>query len=331
MEKINRKGKFSAPARFDEPMSGHTTFKVGGKADVWVRPGKDIFPDYSARLLESAQEEGIPVFILGAGANIVVSDNGIRGIVLDTGSYRSIGKREERTPQVKDALGKENIEEIKAHLKKSFFSVPVLAGTSVDSLSSRLAGRGLSGLEFLAGMPGSVGGAVWMNARCYEKSVSDILLETEILDEKFRKLLIPACITDFSYKKSPFQSRKVLILSARFAVQFRDSSDIKSEIRSYRRDREDKGHYRFPSAGSAFKNNRDFGESTGMIIDKLGLRGFSAGGARIAPWHGNIIINTGGATAADIKTLMNEVTWRVKAERGFDLESEIIFVGDWGE
>jgi len=151
MEKINRQVRSPVSYRCDEPMSIHTTFKLGGRADVWVRPPLEMFPEYSARLLRAASEEGIPVFILGAGANIVVSDKGIRGIVLDTGSYLGIGKREEKH---KDG-----------EQRRSMFSVLVLAGTSVEALCSRLADMGLSGVEFLSGMPGSVGGAVWMNAR----------------------------------------------------------------------------------------------------------------------------------------------------------------------
>jgi UDP-N-acetylmuramate dehydrogenase len=314
IEKINREGRFSPAIRFDEPMSGHSTFKVGGKADAWIRPGKSIFPDYAARLLKTAEEEGVPVFVLGAGANIVVSDKGIRGIVLDTGAFRGgIGKKEK----------------IESPSGEKYFSVPVQSGTAVDALVSRLAEKGLSGMEFLAGMPGSVGGAVWMNARCYEKSVSDVLLETEILDENHERQKIPFRAEDFSYKKSPFQGGKSLILSARFALRCRDASDIRAEMAAFRKDRVDKGHYRYPSAGSAFKNNRDFGDPTGKIIDQLGLRGLSKGGAQIAPWHGNIIINTGNAAASDIRALMDEAATRVKKERGFDLESEILFVGDW--
>ena len=315
MEKINHGGKSPFSLRYDEPMSRHTTFNVGGKADVWVRPGKDIFPDYAARLIKAAGEEGIPVFILGAGANVVVSDKGIRGIVLDTGAFRGIGKREELdVPPAEGAAVS--------------FSVSVLSGTSIDGLCSRLADRGLSGMEFLAGMPGSAGGAVWMNARCYEKSISDRLIETEILDENFQREIIPYKSEDFSYKKSPFQNRKVLILSARFSVYFRNTLEIRRENALSRHDRTEKGHYRYPSAGSVFKNNHDFGDSTGRIIDNLGLKGLSSGGAQVAPWHGNIIINTGKATAADIKTLMNEVAKRVREARGFELESEIIFVGE---
>ena len=335
IEKINARGELDSTRksplsiRYDEPMSRHTTFKVGGKADVWVRPGKEIFPGYAARLFKTARAEGIPVFVLGAGANIVVGDRGIRGIVLDTGAFRGIGKREDRTPPNSSPTERTDFENLKAQRNRAFFSVVVLSGTSVDGLSSRLAERGLSGLELLAGLPGSVGGALWMNARCYEKSVSDVLIETEILDEECRRQKVPYKAEDFSYKKSPFQNRKVLILSARFAVEFRESPDIHKEIATYRMDRDDKGHYRFPSAGSAFKNNEKFGGPTGKIIDKLGLRGLSIGGAQIASWHGNFIINTGNATASDIRILMDEVTRRVKKEHGFELEPEVLFVGDW--
>ena len=325
MEKINTGKKYPLSLRYDEPMSLHTTFKVGGMADVWVRPGKEAFPGYAARLLAAAGKEGIPVFVLGAGANIVVSDRGIRGIVLDTGAFRGIGKREARYPS------SEPIAEVPSPGRgSSLFSISVLSGTSVDGLTARLAVRGLSGLEFLSGMPGSVGGAVWMNARCYEKSVSDVLIETEFLDENCQRQKIRSSTEDFGYKKSPFQGRQTLILSARFAVQFREEADIYSEMASYRKDRTDKGHYRFPSAGSAFRNNHDFGAPTGKIIDQAGLRGLSIGGAQVAPWHGNIIINTGDATASDIRRLVDEVARQVKEARGFELETEILFVGEWG-
>jgi UDP-N-acetylmuramate dehydrogenase len=321
IEKINREGQFSGVLCYDEPMSRHTTFKVGGKADAWVRPEKETFPIYAAKLLEAAGEEGVPVFILGGGANIVVGDSGIRGIVLDTGAWQGSPNKLALDKPVKS-------EEGRLSPTSSALSVRLLSGAPVDSTVDQLAAEGVSGLEFLAGMPGSVGGAIWMNARCYERSVSDALIETEILDEDCRKQVIPFRPEDFSYKKSPFQGRKVLILSGRFAVGRREPVKISDEMAVYRRDRVEKGHYRFPSAGSAFKNNRDFGEPTGRIIDQLGLRGLKVGGAQVAPWHGNIIINTGGATAADIKLLAAEVAKRVKEERGFDLESEILFIGE---
>ncbi|MDR2376334.1 MAG: UDP-N-acetylmuramate dehydrogenase [Treponema sp.] len=294
--------------RFDEPMAAHTTFKVGGPADLWLRPGGELFSLFTGLLLSRAGEAGFPVFILGGGANLVVSDRGIRGIVLDTGDWTGIEQ---------EAGG-----------------LYVKSGTSIDEITEYAARQGLSGLEFLAGLPGTLGGAVWMNARCYEKSVSDILGETEILvvngktAERRRVSRYPG---DFSYKRSPFQGQDKLILGARLSVSRGDPEKIRREMTEYREDRERKGHYRYPSAGSVFKNNRDFGSSTGQIIEELGLRGLHLGGARIAPWHGNIIINTGNAGAADIRSLADLVAARAKAERGLELEREILFVGDWEE
>ena len=319
IKKINAKTPFSGSLKFREPMSRHTTFKTGGPADLLVRPAKTVFPVWAAALLEAAEQEGIPVFTMGKGANLLVSDKGIRGIVLDTGSWKGAEKEEKESG--------------KWGMVNGTLSVKALSGTTVDRLCDWLARRNLAGLEFLAGMPGSIGGAVWMNARCYEKSVNDVLVETEILDESRRTLTVPYCPEDFSYKKSPFQNRKILILSARFSVrpgvQSTDISEIRKEMANHRRDRKEKGHYRFPCAGSAFKNNHSFGEPTGKIIDDLGLRGFSKGGATIAPWHGNLIINTGGAHSSDIRSLMEETAKKVREARGFELEPEIIFVGEW--
>ena len=310
IKKLNAKNSFSGSIKFDEQMSKHTTFKTGGPADLWVRPAKPVFVNWTASLLRLAGAEGIQVFVLGKGANLLVSDRGIRGIVLDTGSWKGF----EEKLETQDS---------------GFFSVKALSGNSVDRLVDRLAAKNLSGLEFLAGMPGSVGGAVWMNARCYEKSVSDVLIETEILDENFAVISVPFHQNDFSYKKSPFQNRKVLILSACFRLESRAASGIRKEIAEHRLDRKEKGHYRFPSAGSAFKNNHAFGEPTGKIIADMGLRGLRVGGAAISPWHGNFIINTGSASSSDIRSLMDEVCRRVKEARGFELESEIIFAGEW--
>jgi UDP-N-acetylmuramate dehydrogenase len=168
-----------------------------------------------------------------------------------------------------------------------------------------------------------------MNARCYDRSLSDILIEAEILDESLDRVRVVPGPGDFAYKKSPFQNREVLILSGTFALEPRPGEEIRREAAEHRRDRESKGHYRVPSAGSIFKNNRDHGKPAGMLIDEAGLRGFRIGGAQVAPWHGNIIVNTGGAAAGDIRALVEEVAARVKAATGFTLEPEIIFAGDW--
>jgi UDP-N-acetylmuramate dehydrogenase len=295
--------------RYNEPMAEFTTFKVGGSADCWLSPYGEDFPQFAASLLCMASSAGIPVFILGGGANIVVSDNGIRGIVLDTSSWR----------------GKTLTEE----------GLVFRSGTSIDEAVDCAVGDSLSGLEFLSGMPGTIGGAVYMNARCYDREIADVVVWTEILDftecanggkPEIRR--VKADRADFGYKRSPFQGKDCLILSSCFRMQHENKDNILNEMRKNRRDRKEKGHYLFPCAGSAFKNNRDFGKPTGQIIDELGLKGFSVGGAQIAPFHGNIVINTGGATSAQISALINEVSEKVKTATGFVLEPEILFIGE---
>ncbi|MDR2482006.1 MAG: UDP-N-acetylmuramate dehydrogenase [Treponema sp.] len=316
IEKINTASGFQGEVRYDEPMAAHTTFRAGGPADCWVRPRREGFPEYASALLGAARSGGVPVFILGAGANIVVADRGIRGVVLDTGGWTGffpggLGERERTCGSMEPP------------------NVFFLAGTPVDAALEAAAEAGLSGLEFLAGMPGSIGGAVWMNARCYGRSIADCLTAAEILDETGNRIAVPCAPEDFSYKKSPFQERDVLILGARFVLSGGRTEAIRGEMAAHRQDREAKGHYRFPSAGSVFKNNRAWGKPTGRIIDELGLRGLSLGGAAVAEWHGNIIINRGNACAGDIRALTDTVAARVRAALGITLEPEIRFVGEW--
>jgi UDP-N-acetylmuramate dehydrogenase len=295
--------------RYNEPMAEHCTFKVGGPADCWIRPSGAGFPAFAAALIAAARTENTPFFFLGGGANILVADAGIRGIVIDTSGWTGeTGHRQ-----------KEGILEFRA-------------GTSLESAAEIAAGAGLSGMEFLAGMPGSIGGAVWMNARCYGREIADVLCETEVVDFSTHKpepQRLPANRSEFGYKFSPFQKRDVLILSAAFQLTPGDKDKIRSEMEAHRADRTAKGHYRHPSAGSVFKNNPAFGKPSGQIIDELGLCGLRKGGAQVAPWHGNMIINAGGASASDIRALIDEVAERVKAKTGFTLEPEVLFIGNW--
>jgi len=292
--------------RRDEPMSGHTTFKVGGPADFFVRPHGDAFLNFSASLISRLRDAGAPVFILGGGANIVVCDKGIRGVVLDTGAWKG-----------GSVTGQ-------GFVFKS--------GTSMEEAVECAAASCLSGLEFLAGMPGTVGGGVWMNARCYGSEIADVLEWAEVIDFADGEPAVKRIATekaDFGYKRSPFHGKDQLILSACFKLKTGNKDDIRNEMEKNRKDRVEKGHYLFPCAGSAFKNNRDFGKPTGLIIDELGLKGFQIGGAQIAPFHGNFIINTGGARASDIRAVMEYAAARVKTATGFVLEPEILFVGEW--
>ena len=301
--------------REDAPMKEHTTFKVGGPADFLLRPSGEGFASFCVNILNRCRIEKIPVFILGGGANIVVSDNGIRGIVFDMGAWKG-----------------ENIQPLCENKNEIIFK----SGTGIDEAVDAACAVGLSGLEFLAGMPGTIGGAVWMNARCYEREIADVLSWVEIIscDKVTESGYVIKRVENkdgagFAYKQSPFQKMDCIILNASFKLEKGDKEKMLIKTAEFRKDREKKGHYLFPSAGSAFKNNRNFGKPTGQIIDELGLKSSQIGGAQIAPFHGNIVINTGNATASDIRSLMNEIAIKVKEKTNFTLEPEILFIGEW--
>ncbi len=296
LEKINIEGFIA----FDEPMSLHTTFGIGGKADIFVRPST---PADVAAVLKAAK--GLPLFILGGGANILVSDKGIRGVTLDMSAITGCS--------------------VEGDILRS------LAGTAMNAAAEFALEKNLSGLEFIYGMPGSVGGSVWMNARCYGTSVSDVLESVEVIGSDGIMRREPVDLRLFDYKKSPYQSGGAIITAASFRLRPGTHEAIRDAMTSNREDRKAKGHLLAPCAGSVFKNNRTFGEPTGKIIDTLGLRGFSIGGASIAPFHANIFINTGNASAQDVRRLVAYVQEEVLKRRGFRLEPEILFVGEWEE
>ncbi|MCL2441978.1 MAG: FAD-binding protein [Treponema sp.] len=332
IEKCLESNPCEVDIRYNESMKEHTTFKVGGTADCWISPHGEGFQSFCIDLLNRTYTEKIPVFILGGGANIVVSDDGIRGIVLNMNTWNG-----------------ESVWTLCAEEDEIIFK----SGTSIDEAADRAVAAGLSGLEFLAGMPGTIGGAVWMNARCYGSEIADFLSWAEVVTNEECGVTSVECGVfneeclvrneelkngefsvkrvfnrgeGFGYKKSPFQSMDCLILSAAFKLKKGDKDKMLVKMEKNREDRNAKGHYDFPCAGSAFLNNREFGKPTGQIIDELGLKGFKKGGAQIAPFHGNIVINTGNATAADIRGLMDEVAKKVKAATGFILEPEILFI-----
>jgi len=301
---------------FNEPLKDHTTFKVGGPADCLLSPKSDGFRNFCLNILNTCRAQNVPVFILGAGANIVVSDKGIRGITLDMSGWKN---------------GNGNL-----YFNKG--EIIFKSGTNIDEAVNTLCAAGFSGLEFFAGMPGTIGGAVWMNARCYEREIADVLGWAEIIncDHELKSSYaihkIEKNAEDFAYKQSPFQKMDCVIVNASFKLKKcnkEEKEKMLDNIKKYREDREKKGHYRFPSAGSVFKNNRDFGKPTGQIIDELGLKGRQVGGAQIAPFHGNIIINTGNASANDIRALVDETALEVKKKTGLILEPEILFAGEW--
>ena len=213
------------------------------------------------------------------------------------------------------------------------------AGESVAALVSFAEREGLSGLEEFAGLPGTVGGAVYMNARCFDREMSDVAAKITWLEwttqdapqaqdgaGAFRAKSAVFAPSDWDYKKSPFTGTGRVVLSAEFIVQKGDKASIAQKAAAFIQERKDKGHYKAPCAGSVFKNNRAFGRPTGKIIDELGLKGERRGGAQIAPFHGNIIINAGGASSADVRALVDLCKARAKEKFGIELEEEIVLV-----
>jgi len=299
-QKINNTG---ACVLTDEPMARHTTFHIGGPADLYVavRTASEF-----GRVTTLLKTSGVPVFILGGGANLLVSDKGIRGAVVDVEG-------------LSDA-------------RLSGASVVAQAGIPIDRLAEEYLARGLADMENFYGMPGTLGGAIFMNARCYESDMAEVVQGFSLLTDEGGVEYFGNDPSLWSYKRSPFQEGGIYagryIVSARLKTSPGQPERIAATMRARRQDRMAKGHYRFPSAGSMFKNNRAFGKPTGAIIDCLGLRGMRIGDAQVAPWHGNLFINRGAATAGDMVRLINTVRDKVMQAYGFRLEPEVVFVGE---
>ncbi|MDR2601696.1 MAG: UDP-N-acetylmuramate dehydrogenase [Spirochaetaceae bacterium] len=297
--------------RENEPLAERSTFKIGGAARFYAAPPGRNFVNDAILCRNYAREKDVPFFVLGGASNLCISDGGIRGVVLDSASLSLIS--------VKESGG-------------TTAAVNAQAGALNDAVAIFAQEHGLKGLEFLRGLPGSAGGAVFMNARCFEKSISDVLISVEYINEKDEICVIRRDCAGWGYKKSPFQGREAIILSASFAaekaVNEKERLEIKALCDAYYAARKEKGHFRHPSAGSVFKNNRAFGKSSGAIVEELNMRGKRAGGALIAPWHGNFIINAGGASCRDVMTLVDAVKDEALKRLGFALEEEIIFAGE---
>ncbi len=306
LRKILEKSNIDAEIAYDEPLSSHCSFRIGGPADVFARPRS---AGALAGLLALARERGIPAAILGGGANVLVGDRGVRGLVVCTSLLGGIRVGPDGQTLSADA------------------------GAAVTALVARARDEGLSGLEFAAGLPGSVGGAVYMNARCYEREFADLLESVEYLSPD----LVPGRITiareEWEYKRTPFMPGGALAgatitgASFRLAPGLRDA--MTARMRELEADRREKGHFDYPCAGSLFKNDRAFGRPTGKILDELGFRGRRVGGAMVSPKHANIFVNAGGASAADMRALIAEAQTAAREAYGFELVPEVVFLGDF--
>jgi UDP-N-acetylmuramate dehydrogenase len=296
IRKINIRGDL----REQWPLKDYTSFRIGGNADIFAEPDDE---EDLISLIRQLRELELPWFILGGGANVLISDRGVRSVVI--------------------SMARLDTMELKGNLLR------LAAGMSVSDGCAYAADKGLKGLEFIYAMPGSVGGALWMNARCYGSEIAAVLKGAEILNEDLEREYLPFQAEEWEYKKSPFQKRKCIILSADFHLEPGIPAELWKRMKEIRTDREEKGHFRAPCGGSTFKNNRDFGAPSGKLIEEAGLKGLSIGGAAVSSWHGNILINRDHATAGEMDRLIRLVQERVLEKTGFLLEPEVLKIGDW--
>jgi len=292
-------GDAGVPLRAGEPMSRHTTFRIGGPAEYFACP-KDR--EELERLLAACRTDRRPWFILGKGSNLLVGDRGIPGITV-----------------AMEGLSKIEVEGE---------TIRAESGATLTAVCKAARDAGLAGLEFAYGIPGQVGGGVYMNAGAYGGEIKDVLAQVDFLDEGGQFRTLPVEQLEMGYRRSFFTGRSCVILSAEFRLRAdpegpRAVGERMEEL--YRRRRE-KQPLEWPSAGSTFK--RPEGAYAAALIDQCGLKGFQVGGARVSEKHAGFVINAGDAVCADVLALIAEIQRIVKEKTGFVLEPEVRVTGE---
>jgi len=281
---------------FDEPMSSHTTFKVGGPCDAFL--------DASAENLQTAidfcKENEISYLIIGNGSNLVCSDNGVRGFVISIGTKMN-------------------------NVKIEGTEITAEAGIRLSRLAAMAAEENLGGLEFASGIPGNLGGALYMNAGAYGGEMKNVV-KTVTFIENGSVVTKNIDELDFGYRETYFTKNDTVILSCTFKLMKKNHDDIIAEMEDYAERRRSKQPLEYPSAGSFFK--RPPGYFAGKLIQDSDLMGVSVGGAQVSTKHAGFVINTGGATCEDIKRLRDHVIETVKEKFGVTLETEVKFIGE---
>ncbi len=280
----------------NEPMHRHTSFKIGGAADVFVNIGST---EEFTRVFDLCKAENAPVTILGKGSNLLVSDKGIEGVVICLEDLNKMTVSGEK--------------------------ITVGAGANLATLCTFAANEGLSGLEFAFGIPGSVGGAVFMNAGAYGGEMKDVLESVTAVSRNGEVFTLFGNELCLSYRSSAFQKNGATVLEAVFKLKKGSTEEIKASMTEIMKRRKDKQPLEFPSAGSTFK--RPEGHFAGTLIEQCGLKGFSVGGAQVSVKHAGFVINKGGATASDVLCLIKKVQETVFQKTGVTLEPEVIFIG----
>ena len=285
--------------KIDEPMKKHTNFKIGGNADVFVI-AKNI--EEIKCVIKFSKENNIPLTILGNGSNVLVSDKGIRGIVLQ------IGLKEIKVEKHENAL------------------IEVDAGAMLGALAQILLKQNISGFEFAAGIPGSIGGAIRMNAGAYGGEMKDIVKNVTVLNEKSEINILTNEECEFSYRHSRFTNSKEIIIKATLELPFGNENEIKAKMDEYAQSRKEKQPLNLPSAGSTFKRGTDF--ITAKLIDECGLKGYTSGDAQVSTLHAGFVVNLGNATAQDVLNVVNHVKQVVLEKTGKQIELEIELLGE---
>lgn len=281
-----------------ELMRNHTSFKVGGPADIVVTP-EDA--DSLAKVYRACIREDIPVFVMGNGTNLIVRDKGIRGVVI----------------KVSDNLSRYEVRED---------IISAEAGILISRLSRIALEQGLSGLEFAEGIPGTLGGAVFMNAGAYTGEMADVVLKTEYLDKQGRLSILEKDAHHFGKRASFIQAEGGIALKVDLKLKKGDRAKIKGLMDDFNRQRREKQPLELPSAGSIFK--RPEGYYAGKLVQDCGLRGYGIGGAEVSSKHCGFIVNAGNATADDIIKLIKHIQAEVRQKYGVELQTEVRIVGE---
>ena len=294
MERFKQKLQAAAiPFRENEPLAAHCTFKIGGPAQLFVMPENE---QQLCSAVALCKELAVRYYLLGNGSNILFADEGFSGVVIDVSAL-------DAEIAVEDTV------------------LTAGAGVRLAALCKAALKHGLSGLEFAYGIPGTVGGAVYMNAGAYGGEMKDVLEAVSYLTADGRWVDSEASELDFSYRHSAFEENDACILGAVFHLEKGDPDAIKARMNELMQKRIDKQPLDKPSAGSTFK--RPAGAFAAALIDQCGLRGYRHGGAAVSDKHCGFVVNLGGATCADVLALCDEVRAIVKEKTGYDLEKEI--------
>lgn len=285
--------------KLSEPMSRHTTFQVGGEADYFIEV-ETI--EQLQTLISYFMKTGREYYILGNGSNLLVSDTGYRGSIIKLGDKFS-------GITVKDD------------------TITAQAGALLSAVAINAAANELSGMEFAAGIPGSIGGAIVMNAGAFDGEMSQIVKSVTVLDAEGNLLVFDNATMEFAYRTSVIKNRKFVVVETELQLQKSNQPDIIQKMKQLNAQRREKQPLNYSSAGSTFQ--RPKGHFAGKLIMDAGLRGFRIGGAQVSEKHCGFIINVGNATASDISELIDEVRERVKNQFGVNLEPEVIRLGEF--